>query len=66
MRVKIGTSTAAGLLFLAGAVGVVGSWALGAAVVLLVGLSVATVISWEERDAALVPAPVEAPELESV
>lgn len=42
--------TAAGALFAAGAVGLAGAWALGAAVVLLVVTSVVTVIAWEERD----------------
>lgn len=37
-------------LFAAGAMGLVGAWALGAAVVLLVATSVVTVIVWEERD----------------
>ena len=63
MRLRIWTVTAAGLLFLAGAVGLLGEWSLGAAVVLLVGTSVATAIVWEERE---LPARVEAAELEVV
>ena len=48
MRLRIGTAAAAAALFLAGAVGLLGGWALGAAVVLLVAWSVATAIAWEE------------------
>ena len=62
MRLRIGLITAAGLLFLAAALGLLGGWALPAAVVLLVGTSVVTVIVWEERDAArpeLIPARID-------
>ena len=49
MRLRIGTVTAATALFLAGAVGLLGPWALGTAVVVLVATSVATAIAWEEQ-----------------
>lgn len=63
MRFRIGTVTTAGLLFVAGAIGLLGPWALGAAVVLLVATSVATAIAWEDQD---VRARGEAAELEVV
>ena len=60
MRLRIGTVTAATGLFLAGAVGLLGPWALGTAVVLLVASSVATAIAWEEGSPVLPPTfPVE-------
>ena len=60
MPVRITAVAAAVVLFTAGAVGALGAWALGAAVVLLVATSVATVIVWEEREvsAAAPPAPL--------
>lgn len=48
MRIRIGTVAAAFVLFLAGAIGLLGPWSLGTAVVLLVASSVATAIAWEE------------------
>ena len=62
MPVRITAVAAAVVLFTAGAVGALGAWALGAAVVLLVATSVATVIVWEEREvsAATPPAPLPA------
>jgi hypothetical protein len=59
MRLRIGLFTSATLLFLAGAVGLLGDWALATAVVLFVGTAVATVIVWEDREAdhpELIPA----------
>lgn len=50
MRWRIGTITVAAVLFLAGAIGLFGDWALGTSVVLLVATSVGTAIAWEERD----------------
>ena len=38
------------------AVGLLGAWAMGVGLTLVVGTSVATAIVWEERDAALEPA----------
>lgn len=62
MRIRIAAVAAAVVLFTAGAVGLLAAWALGAAVVLLVATSVATVIVWEEREAdAPDPAPVGLP-----
>lgn len=65
MRLRFGLLTTATLLFVAGALGLLGDWALGTAVVLLVGTAVATAIAWEEpdRDAPveLVPARAERP-----
>jgi hypothetical protein len=62
VRVRITAVAIAVVLFTAGAVGALGAWALGAAVVLLVAASVATVIVWEERDgSAGGPAPVQLP-----
>ena len=56
MRLRIGTVTAAAVLFLAGAVGLLGGWSLGIAVVLLVATSVSTAIAMEEQpEAAPVP-----------
>ena len=61
VRLRISAVAAAVVLFTAGAVGVLGAWALGTAVVLLVATSVATVIVWEEREGdAAPPAPVPA------
>jgi hypothetical protein len=62
MRLRIGLVTFATVLFLLGAVGLVGSWALATAVVVFVGTAVITAIVWEERDTDvgdLVPARVE-------
>jgi hypothetical protein len=62
MRLRLGLVTFATLLFVLGAVGLVGEWALATAVVVFVGTAVITAIVWEERDAAagdLVPARVE-------
>ena len=50
MRLRIGTVTAAGMLFLAGALGALGPWSLGTSVVLLVGTAVATAIAWEDDE----------------
>jgi hypothetical protein len=50
MRLRLGFLTCAIALFAAGAVGVLGAWALASAVVLVVGTAVATVIVWEDRD----------------
>ena len=50
MHLRIGTVTAATVLFLAGAIGLLGPWSLATAVVLLVGTSVATAIAWEEQN----------------
>lgn len=52
MHFRIGTVTAASVLFLAGAIGLLGPWSLATAVVILVGTSVATAIAWEERSPA--------------
>ena len=52
VHLRIGSVTTATLLFLAGAVGILGSWSLGAAVVLLVATAVATAIAWEDPDGA--------------
>jgi hypothetical protein len=51
MRLRLGFLTCASALFVAGAVGVLGAWALASAVVLVVGTAVATAIVWEDRDA---------------
>jgi hypothetical protein len=50
VRVRIAAMMAAVTLFAAGALGLLGPWALGAAVVLLVATSVVTAIAWEEGD----------------
>ena len=57
MRVRLGAVVigAAAVLLAASAVGLLGAWALGVGLALVVGTSVATAIAWEERDAA--PAP---------
>jgi hypothetical protein len=62
MRLRLGLVTFATLLFILGAVGLVGEWALATAVVLFVGTAVITAIVWEERDTEageLVPARVD-------
>ena len=62
MRLRLGLVTFATLLFILGAVGLVGEWALAAAVVVFVGTAVLTAIVWEERDSQageLVPARIE-------
>ncbi len=62
MRLRIGIVISATVLFLAGAVGLVGQWALASGVVLIVAVAVATAIVWEEpagTGAELVPASVE-------
>jgi hypothetical protein len=64
MRLRLGLVTFATLLFILGAVGLVGEWALATAVVVFVGTAVITAIVWEERDTDagdLVPARVERP-----
>jgi hypothetical protein len=48
VRLRIGTVAAAAALFLAGAIGLLGPWALGTAVVVLVASSVATAIAWDD------------------
>jgi hypothetical protein len=56
LRIRIGTVTAAAVLFLAGAIGLLGGWSLGIAVVLLVATSVSTAIAMEEeREPSRVP-----------
>ena len=54
MRVRLGAVVigAAAVLLTASAVGLLGAWALGVGLALVVGTSVATAIAWEERDAA--------------
>jgi hypothetical protein len=47
---------AAAVLLAASAVGLLGAWALGLGLALVVGTSVGTAIAWEERD-TLAPAP---------
>ena len=62
MHLRIGMVTSATLLFVAGAIGLFGQWALATGVVLLVGTAVATAIVWEEPTVApqdLVPARVD-------
>ena len=58
MRVRLGAVVigAAAVLLAASAVGLLGAWAMGVGLTLVVGTSVATAIVWEERDAALEPA----------
>jgi hypothetical protein len=51
MRLRVGLVTCATVLFVAGALGLLGSWSLATAVVLFVGTAVATAIVWEDRDA---------------
>ena len=53
MRVRLGAVVigAAAMLLAASAVGLLGAWALGVGLTLVVGTSVATAIAWEERDA---------------
>jgi hypothetical protein len=54
--------TSAALLFVAGAIGLLGQWALGTSVVLFVAIAVVTAIVWEDRDVnrpELAPARVE-------
>jgi hypothetical protein len=58
LRLRIGTVTAAALLFLCGALGLLGGWALAIAVVLLVAVSVSTAIALEEQGPAPAPVPV--------
>lgn len=58
MRIRIAAVAAAVVLFTAGGVGVLGTWALGAAVVLLVATSVSTVIAWEDRQPEVPPVQV--------
>ena len=53
MRLRLGLVTFATLLFILGAVGLAGEWALATAVVVFVGTSVLTAIVWEEHDAAV-------------
>ena len=53
MRLRLGLVTFATLLFVLGAVGLIGEWALATAVVVFVGTAVITAIVWEERDTAL-------------
>jgi hypothetical protein len=69
LHFRIGTLSLAAGLFLAGAIGLLGPWALGTSVVLLVAMSVVTAIAWEDRGGqpaafaegdALVPARVDA------
>jgi hypothetical protein len=56
VRLRIGTVAAAASLFLAGALGLLGGWSLGIAVVLLVAASVSTAIAMEdEREPSRVP-----------
>lgn len=59
MRVRLGAVVigAAAVLLAASAVGLLGAWALGVGLALVVGTSVATAIAWEERDAALASPP---------
>ena len=60
MRVRLGAVVigAAAALLSASAVGLLGAWALGVGLALVVGTSVVTAIVWEERDA---PAPTAPP-----
>jgi hypothetical protein len=60
VRLRIGTATAAALLFLGGALGLLGGWSLGIGVGLLVAASVSMAIAMEERGGAPTPAPVPA------
>ena len=55
MRVRLGAVVigAAAVLLAASAMGLLGAWALGVGLALVVGTSVATAIAWEERDAAV-------------
>lgn len=54
MRVRLGAVVigAAAVLLTASAVGLLGAWALGVGLALVVGTSVVTAIVWEERDAS--------------
>ena len=65
MRVRLGAVVigAAAVLLTASAVGLLGAWALGVGLALVVGTSVATAIVWEERDASAPTAPAAAREL---
>ncbi len=56
VHVRIPAAAFAALLLVAGAVGLLGAWALALGVVLLVGTSVVTVIVWEEREVEAAPA----------
>jgi hypothetical protein len=64
VRVRLGAAVigAAGFLLAASAVGLLGAWALGLGLALVVGTSVATAIVWEERDAAPARAERELPD----
>jgi hypothetical protein len=55
LRLRIGSVTAAAVLFLAGALGLLGGWSLGIAVVLLVATSVSTAIAMEEHEPSRIP-----------
>jgi hypothetical protein len=61
VRVRLGAVVigAAAVLLAASAVGLLGAWALGVGLALVVGTSVATAIAWEERDAAVASPPRE-------
>jgi len=50
LRIAVGLLASATLLFLAGAVGVVGTWALVIGVVIAVASAVTTVVVMEERE----------------
>jgi hypothetical protein len=58
VRLRIGTVAAAAVLFLGGALGLLGGWSLAIAVVLLVAASVSAAIAMEERGGRAAPTPL--------
>jgi hypothetical protein len=57
MRIALGITATAVVLFLSGALGMVGSWAVGAGAALLLVGGVVAAIAMEERDPAFAPIP---------
>jgi hypothetical protein len=57
MRIALGITATAVVLFLTGALGLVGSWAVGAGAALLLVGGVVAAIAMEERDPGFAPIP---------
>ncbi|MGK2949169.1 MAG: hypothetical protein ACSLFP_11380 [Acidimicrobiales bacterium] len=60
MRIPLGIIASAAVVFLAGAVGLLGSWAVGGGAALLLVGAVAAAVAMEERDPLFAPMPAPA------
>jgi hypothetical protein len=60
MRISLGIIASAAVVFLAGAVGFLGSWAVGSGAALMLVGAVAAAVAMEDRDPVFTPVPVAA------